>query len=477
MGELLLVEQDTLDGPAGAVFSAIETGAVPGWELTDGARLAVGVPVRMPVTLPASLGGRRVELLGRVATLVPSRQLVIEYHLPWRGSVMITASPVGPDQCRVRMTVQVDESALDWLDRARGGLGGLGGRSAPDRHRIGLLVSASGAAAVFAAASENVARLAVEELNADGGVGRRPIELVVGDDATDPRMGAAELGRLAMLGCRTVITNVTSATFEVLRPLAERLGVLLIYTPVNEGGPPLPGVLHLGERPVGQLQGTVPRLMRQAGGRRWFLAGNDYCWPRATNQQAQRIITRRGGVVVGERYERLGSRDFTPLLEAISRSGAELIVSTFVGADEAAFERQFFQAGLRDRCQTLALALEESTRDHIGSGPAQGIWSSFGYFEDLPTPENQEFLSRYRARFGAAAPPVSSMSESVYDALHLYAGAVRATGTDGGPLPADSLIGRRFTGPRGPVRVGVSGLEQAMHVARAERGGFALLPN
>jgi branched-chain amino acid transport system substrate-binding protein len=476
MGELLLVEQDTLEGPAGAVFSAIEAGAVPGWELTGGTRLAVGVPVRMPVTLPASLGGRRVELLGRVAALSPGRRLVVEYHLPWRGSVMLNASPLGPERCRVRMTVQVDDSALDWLDRARGGLGDLGGRTAPNRHRIGLLVSASGAAAVFAAASENVARLAVEELNADGGVGRRPIELVVGDDATDPRMGAAELNRLAMLGCRVVITNVTSATFEVLRPLAERLRVLLIYTPVNEGGPTLPGVLHLGERPVGQLQGTVPRLMRQAGGRRWFLAGNDYCWPRATNQQAQRIITRRGGVIVGERYERLGSRDFSPLLEAIQRSRAELIVSTFVGADEAAFERQFYQAGLRDRCQTLALALEESTRDHIGAEAAQGIWNSFGYFEGLATAENQAFLARYRARFGAAAPPVSSMSESVYDALHLYADAARATGTDGGRLHLDSLIGRSFAGPRGPVRVGPAGLEQTMHVACAGRAGFELIP-
>lgn len=471
MGDLLLVEQDTFDVPADAVFDAIERGDLPGWQMSDGGRLAVGRLVRMPVTLPRSLGSSSVELLGRVSRIVPGRQLTIDYYLPWRGSVLITATSIGRGRCRVRMTVHIDDSAMDWLDRAGGGLGSITKGTA---RRIGLLLSGSGAAAVFAGATENVAQMAVEEINADGGIDGRDIELMAGDDGTEPHLGVAELRRLVMLGCRTVITNVTSATFELIQPLATRLGVLLVYTPVNEGGPRTSGVVRLGERPIDQLQGTVPRLMREAGGRLWFLAGNDYSWPRVTNQHARRIIARSGGVVVGERYERLGSSDFTRLLEEIESSGADMIMSTLVGADEAGFEQQFFQAGLRTQCQTLALALEESTRDHIGDQAAQGIWGSMGYFQDVSTPENIAFLRRYHSRFGAAAPPVSSMSESVYNAIHLYVGTVRATGNDGAAI-ADLMIGRQHAGPRGLVRITDSGIEQTMHLGRAARDGIEVL--
>ncbi|MGH8240043.1 MAG: ABC transporter substrate-binding protein, partial [Steroidobacteraceae bacterium] len=145
-----------------------------------------------------------------------------------------------------------------------------------------------------------------------------------------------------------------------------------------------------------------------------------------TNRRARRAIERHGGQVLGEQYAPLGTRDFTPLLEEIEQRGADLVVSTFVGADEVAFERQFYEAGLRDRCSTIALALDEATNQHIGASAANGLWSAFHYFEHLRTPENAAFLRRYRERFGNVQPPVSSISESIYEAVKRIGASARA---------------------------------------------------
>ena len=474
MGELLLIDEEFVNSPPQSVFGLIERSASTGWWFdASGAGLTPGRVARFSFTLPAHMGGRTVEATGRVVQVVPGRLIVIAHETPWRGQISFRLTPSGGGGTRVRLVANLPEGSLEWL-RRQTGVEALG----PDdgSHKLGLLVSQSGSASVFAAASENLARLAVEEINADGGIRGRALSLVVGDDATDPSTGVSELLRLVRRGCRAVLTNVTSATFDAIEPVATRAGILLIYTPVNEGGNTSTRLFRLGERPAGQLKASVPTLMKVSGSRHWYLAGNDYVWPRATNRVAERVISRHGGIVVGERYERLGSRDFSPLLEDIARSGAELVVSTFVGADEACFERQFFDAGLRDRTRTLALALDESTREHIGDAAANGLWTAFGYFEQLPIQSNRALIKRYRDHYGSISPPVSSISESVYEAAHFYAAAASDAGGDDLAETGRRLCGRCLDGPRGRVRIARPGLlEQSMYIAEAVPGGFSIL--
>jgi branched-chain amino acid transport system substrate-binding protein len=152
------------------------------------------------------------------------------------------------------------------------------------------------------------------------------------------------------------------------------------------------------------------------------------------------------------------------------------VISTFVGADEVAFERQLYAEGLRDRCEVLALALDENTRSHVGDAGATGLWTVFGYFEQLATAANHAFLDRYRRRFEGHAPPVSSITESVYEAVHLYAAAARrARSLD--PLDAGrAMIGRSFDGPRGRVTVrGPGQVRQDLFLAHAVTGGFDIV--
>src|SRR5262249_41633349 len=152
-------------------------------------------------------------------------------------------------------------------------------------------------------------------------------------------------------------------------------------------------------------------------------------------------------------FVRLGTKDFEPVIDAITRSGADLILSTLVGADEVAFERQCLAMGLRARCRTLSLALDESTRERTGDSAAAGLWTAFGSSQQLPTAKNRAFLSRYRNTFGPWAPPVSTLSESTYSAVHLYAAAARQARQDDPGQVAAQLRWLRAIVPRGKMEL------------------------
>lgn len=474
MAALALTAEQRIDAPPGAVFGLFGAGSGAGW-LFDATcdRVAPGAAV----TLRAPLGGpsdEPVSMLGRISHVRAPGRVEILLDVPWRGRLRMLLDADGAGT-RVRIIVDLDDDGLHWLMRRRGH--DVQESSPGGDHPVGLLTSKSGPGSVFAAATGILATMAVDEINAEGGIRGRPLRLVVGDDGTDPDLGAVEARRLVRSGCRVIMATTTSATFARVAAELRRSGVLLVHTLMNEGG--LGGDLRvqLGERPYEQLRAAVAPMMREAGGRRWFLAGNDYVWPHAVHAAAREVVAGQRGRVVGEAFAGLGTRDFTPVVEAVLASGADLVLSSFVGADLVAFERQCHAMGVRDRARSLALALDEPTRERIGDAAGAGMWGVSGYFEQLPDAANADFLRRYRRAFGAFAPPVSSISESAYEALHLYAAAARRAGEDEPRTVARELRASRAEFPRGTVTVsGPETVGQQMFLAQAHAGGFAVSP-
>ncbi len=134
-------------------------------------------------------------------------------------------------------------------------------------------------------------------------------------------------------------------------------------------------------------------------------------------------------------------------------SGADVVLSSFVGADLVAFERQCHAMGVREQSRSLALALDEPTRERIGDTAAAGTSGVSGYFEQLPGERNAAFVRHYRRAYGRFAPPLSSISESAFDAVHLYAAAARRARADDPRSVARELRAGRCDFPRGTVVV------------------------
>ena len=134
------------------------------------------------------------------------------------------------------------------------------------------------------------------------------------------------------------------------------------------------------------------------------------------------------------------------------------------------------QAEIRFGGGTLSLVLDESTRERIGDRAAAGLWTAFGYFQQLPSTENQAFLARYRDSFGPWAPPVSTLSESTYSAVRLYSAAARQARQDDPAQVITELQRIRAVLPRGRVELaGPHSIRQQLRVAEASAGGYLLL--
>lgn len=472
MADLTLVEEEVIAAPPETVFDLLcdlDEGGLLG---ASGDSMRRGAVVQLDLPMGSGFGGA-LRGAGRITHVARPRKLVIEHESPWRGRVVCTVAPVRGGS-RVRIVATVPEEAMRWLLRRRGNV--LAPECEPGCVPIGLLTCQSGPGSLGAGAATRLAQLAVEEINEDGPPTGDPLRLVAGDDGTNPVLAAAEARRLLEdEGCPVMLFLGTSNCFDAVVPVVEAAGALLVYCNTNEGGGVGRRIFRLGERPANQLSRAIPRLMREHRTRRWFLAGNDYSFPRATHAYARRAVDAAGGRVVGEGFVPLGTRRFSGVVEAIHRAGAEMVLSTFVGTDAADFHRQFVESGLHERCQVLGPAIDDSTREHIGDRVASGLWGVFGYFSDMPTPDNEAFLERYYARFGEFSPPPSSFSEAVYEAVHLVArAAVRARSFHPDDV-ADRLAGSTFSGPRGSVRIAdPATLTQQLYLAEAVPGGFAI---
>jgi urea transport system substrate-binding protein len=426
-------------------------------------RVEVGAAVRFDIP---GMDGGSLAATGRFRTVDPGRKVVIDQETPWKGRISVRLESEGT-ATRLRMLVSLADDCLQWF---------LGSTSASLEDRepavtIGMMVSLSGTAGILGRAALNAAELAVAEINADGGIRGLPLRLAIADDRSSPVEAAAQCSRLiADERASAIIAMVSSASFRSAAVVARRSQSLLIHAPVTEGGCDGRTILQFGARPSDQLAHAVPTVMRHYDTNGWYLVGSDYCWPRAVGEVARQVIDTAGGRLLGQRYLGLGSADFRSTIDAIERTGADLILSALVGHDAVAFERALYEAGLRQRVRTLATLIDDSVLEHIGAAASEGIWSTLDHVD---ADSDVEPIARaWRQQFGAVAPPLSSTAMSVYEALHLYAQAAQAAASGDGPTVANELRSGRLGNSRPLARL--AGQRRPTSVAEAVDGRFQI---
>ncbi|MFJ9711054.1 substrate-binding domain-containing protein [Streptomyces sp. NPDC101234] len=340
---------------------------------------------------------------------------------------------------------------------------------------LALVVPLQGPAGVLGPSCESAARLAVEELNAVGGVLGREVRLVTVDGGAPPARVAAEVEALVAPGAVDgVVGWHTSAVRQALLPgIAGR--VPYVYTAQYEGGERTPGVFLTGETDAAQLLPAMRLLAESAGVRRWCTVGNDYVWPRVTARAARGYARDCGGRVRDQVFVPLGTEEFGPVLRRIERCEADAVLMLLVGADAARFNRAFAAHGLHQRCLRLSTHMDENILLATGAEATDGLWATAGFFETLATPESLDFGARYAARFGVHAPVVGSLGESCFEGVRLLAAlAERARSLDVRAMCAvrDPVS---YEGPRGVVRLDGNHLAQRLYLARADAFDFHIV--
>lgn len=349
----------------------------------------------------------------------------------------------------------------------------------PRAHRstvdIALVVPLSGPAGMFGPSSEACATLAVDDINAMGGILDRPVRLHPIDSGAPLPELAARVGRMVDRGeIDGVVGWHLSNARKVITPRTAGR-VPYVYTTFYEGGEDSDGVYMVGETPDQQLFPALRWLRSEFGIRRWCVIGNDYVWPRATSRATKEFAATTDIEVVGEAFLPLGSRRFGRALDLIRSSPAQGVLLFLVGSDCAAFNQAFARAGLDDGRIRLSMMIGEDVLYAGGPDSTRGLHTASGYFESLISPEGMDFGSRYVRRFGTCAPALSNIGESCYEGMLLFASLAEAARSLDPHTIERHAAQVSYGGPRGEVRVRGAHTTQPVFLADADALQFSVL--
>lgn len=323
-----------------------------------------------------------------------------------------------------------------------------------DTIKIGVLFSSSGSTAGVEQTMINAAKLAFDEINANGGIKGKQVEYIHEDYASDPATATKKIQKLiqqdevvATVGC------YTSASRQATLPTLKEENSLLVYPTYTEGEEVHPNVIYVGAMPNQQATDYIPWLIENEG-KKAFLVGSDYVFPKTCNKQAKILIQNNGGEVVGEEYAPLGSSDFAAIVTKIKEAKPDFIYSDLVGDSVVAFYKEYKQQGLSpEDCPIASIATDEMSNKAMGAEYAAGHYTSMNYFESIDSETNKKFVDAYYKKFTDGST-ITTLAEATYDSCYLLKAAIEKVDD---PTDTDALIaafaGLEFDAPQGKIKV------------------------
>ena len=291
--------------------------------------------------------------------------------------------------------------------------------------KVGILHSLSGTIAIIERSLHNAELMAIEEINAKGGVMGKMIEPVVEDPQSLVQVFNEKAKKLllqdkvtAVLGC------YTSASRQSVLPVFEENNGVLLYPTLYEAQECSKNVFYTGAVPNQQLDDFVPWIIKELGRKKCYMIGSNYIYPKETNREVKALLEKFGGENVGEEYAPLGHTEFSTNINKIASSGAEIIFSDLVGDSIVAFYKQFRQFGLS--AADIPICTPITTEQEIqamGAENAVGHYTSFNYFQSTNTPENKLFVERFKAKYGKDQV-TNAVMEAAYFQTYFLAQAI-----------------------------------------------------
>jgi urea transport system substrate-binding protein len=323
-----------------------------------------------------------------------------------------------------------------------------------DTIKVGILHSLSGTMAISETTVVEAERLAIQEINAAGGVLGKQIEAIVEDGASDWPTFAEKAEKLidqdqvvTIFGCWT------SASRKAVKDVFESKNHMLWYPVQYEGQECSKNIFYTGAAPNQQIEPAVDWLLENKGVE-FFLVGSDYVFPRTANTIIKEQLAAKGGITVGEDYLPLGNTEVTPIIAKIQQAlpNGGVIFNSLNGDSNVALFKQMQGAGLNpDLYPVMSVSIAEEEVRQIGPEFLTGHYASWNYFQTVDTPENQKWVNDFKAAYGQDRVTNDPM-EAAYIMVYLWKQAVEQAGTaDNLEAVRNAAIGQAFAAPEGPV--------------------------
>ncbi len=325
-----------------------------------------------------------------------------------------------------------------------------------DTVTVGQLHSATGTMAISETGSIEAERLAIEQINAQGGVLGRQIKIIQEDGASDWPTFAEKAKKLleedhvaSVFGCWT------SASRKAVLPIFEKDNGMLYYPTFYEGLEQSKNVIYTGQEATQQILAGLAWIAKEKQAKTFYLIGSDYIWPRTSNKIARKYIENvLHGTVVGEEYYALGSTSFGSLINKIKLKKPDVIYAIIVGGSNVAFYKQLKAAGITsDKWTLLTISSTEDEVLGIGGENIAGFYSAMKYFQSLDNPNNEAFVKAFKAKYGEKAV-IGDVTQAAYLGPWLWKLTVEKCGSFDIDKVAAASSGVEFKGaPEGYVRI------------------------
>ncbi|MCK5242905.1 urea ABC transporter substrate-binding protein [bacterium] len=336
-------------------------------------------------------------------------------------------------------------------------IGGIVGGSVAakkkDVIKVGILHSLSGTMSISEVAVKDGELLAIEEINAAGGILGKQIVPVIEDGASDWPTFAEKAKKLIMRDKVDVVFGCwTSASRKAVLPVFEKYNHLLVYPVQYEGLEASKNIIYTGATANQQIMPGVSWLLKNKY-KKFYLLGSDYVFPRTANLIVKAQLKAEGGILVGEEYTPLGHTEYSTIINKIKAAKPDIVFNSLNGDSNVGFFKQLRAAGITAKdIPTMSVSIAEDEIRGIGAENMLNHFAVWNYFMSMKTPENEKFVKAYKKRFGQDRVTDDPI-EANYFGVYLWAKAVEAAGTSDVNKVRVAMRGMKFKAPQGWVSI------------------------
>ena len=335
-----------------------------------------------------------------------------------------------------------------------------------DTIKIGILHSLSGTMAISETSLRDVVLMAVEELNAAGGVLGKKVEAVVVDPASDWPLFAEKAKELivdhkvsAIFGCWTSVSR------KSVLPVIEEYNALLFYPVQYEGEEQSLNVFYTAASPNQQLVPAAAYAIDELECKKFYLLGTDYVFPRTANKVLKAYLLKKGVPEenIIEEYTPFHHQDYQTIVGKIKNfaaSGDACVLSTINGDSNVPFYTEFANQGLTsDDCPIIAFSVAEDELRAMDTEKLVGHLAAWNYFQSIDTPENAAFVKAFKDYCAKEGLPGGSDRvtddpiEAAYYGVKVWAAAAEAAGSVAVDAVREKVYGMEFDAPGGKKKM------------------------
>ena len=326
---------------------------------------------------------------------------------------------------------------------------------AADPIKFVSILDQSGGLDIYGKPMVDTTRMAIDEMNAAGGLLGREIELKVYDPQSTIQY-YTQYATEAAAGDRADVVHagITSASREAIRPTFSRFRTLYFYNVLYEGGVCDLNCFCTGSTPAQTVEKLVPYTMNKWG-KKVYIVAADYNYGQITAQWVQKYVADNGGEAVETEFFPLDVTNFGPTIKKIQAAKPDMVMSALVGGAHVSFYRQYAAAGM-NRSVPIASTTFGVGNEHklISAEEGDGMICAYSYFEEIDSPANRDFVTRFKTHRGEGAPALNELAARAYEGAYLWAEAVKQAGTtERMPVIEALRTGLSVDGPSGRVTI------------------------